>query len=310
MNTLQDRANSRDTLLPFVFEHANVRGALVRLERTSAEILACHVYPRPLAHALAELLAASALLASTLKLDGSLIVQLSGDGPVRLLVVECSDALELRATAQWDDARVAGLALDASLGDLAGGATHGRLALTLDQRSTGTLYQGIVDVDTTSIAASIEHYLETSEQLQSRLWLLAGETSVSGLLLQRMPGSGDGDAATWTRLAGEAQGTIRNAIGQPALAMLRTLFPHDDLRVFDPRPVTFRCKCSTGRVASALRIAGRDEIEAALAERGVVDVTCEFCNRRYTFQPEEARAIFVAPVPPRQHASFTGSQER
>ncbi|MGE5171370.1 MAG: Hsp33 family molecular chaperone HslO [Rudaea sp.] len=285
-----------DALLPFLFEDAPVRGALVRLEGTSRAILACHDYPAPLASALSELLAASALLASTLKLDGSLVVQLSGDGPVRLLVVDCNGALDVRATAQWDDAAVAALGARASLASLAGGARHGRLALTLDQRGAGTLYQGIVSLDTTSIAASIEHYLATSEQLPSRLWLLPEGDGVTGLLLQRLPGAEDGDAPAWPRLVASADRALAAAARERAVPRaLSRLFPHDDVRVFRARPVQFRCRCSSGRVANALRIAGRAEIEAALEERGIVEVTCEFCGRRYTFTPAQARALFTNP---------------
>jgi len=249
---------------------------------------------RPRSRALGELLAAAALLAASLKLDGSLIVQLSGDGPARLIVVECNDALELRATAQWDADRVAALGVDASLADLAGGSAHGRLALTLDPRNSGNLYQGIVSLDSSSIAASIEHYLATSEQLQSRLWLSANPGRICGLLLQRLPGAEATDDVTWTRVTRDADAAWPQALAQPTFAgMLQRMFMHDDVRIFEPRPVAFRCKCSVARVANALRIAGRDEIEAALGERGVVDVTCEFCNRRYSFSADDARALFA-----------------
>jgi len=206
--------------------------------------------------------------------------------------------LHLRGTAQWDAERVAALPADASLADLAGGSAQGRLALTLDPRDAGALYQGIVSLDATSIAASIEHYLATSEQLPSRLWLRVDAGCVRGLLLQRLPGhEADGDA-TWARLGVEADAGVRTALEKPHFAqILQTIFAHDDLRVFDAQPVTFRCRCSVARVANALRIAGRDEIEAALAERGVIDVTCEFCNRRYSFTPAEARALVAGADP-------------
>jgi molecular chaperone Hsp33 len=291
------RPPDTDALAPFVIEHAPVRGSLIRLDGTSRDILAQHDYPPPLARVLSQLCAAAALLASTLKLDGSLVVQLAGDGPVRLLVVECTDALDLRATAQWDANRVQALAEDASLEALSGGAAHGRLTLTLDQRNAGTLYQGVVSLDASSVAASIEHYLAASEQLQSRLWLLPHDTAITGLLLQRLPDANEADFGGWARLVEDAGRVFACADRvAPFDAMLKALFPRDDIRMFDPRPVRFRCRCSAGRVANALRIAGRAEIEAALAERGAVEVTCEFCNRRYTFGPVEARALF-APAP-------------
>jgi molecular chaperone Hsp33 len=287
-----------DALAPFVIEHAPVRGSLIRLDATTRDILAQHDYPPPLARVLSELCGAAALLASTLKLDGSLVVQLAGDGPVRLLVVECTDALDLRATAQWDGMRVAALGDDASLAALSGGTGHARLTLTLDQRA-GTLYQGVVRLDASSVAASIEHYLAASEQLQSRLWLLPDDAGVTGLLLQRLPDASAGHFAEWPRLVDDAGHAVGRAVRAATFeAILAGLFPRDDIRMFEPRPVRFRCRCSADRVANALRIAGPAEIEAALAAHGMVEVTCEFCNRRYTFGPGEARALFAqAPDP-------------
>ncbi len=188
----RDATPPRDALTRFVFEHAAIRGALITLDAASRAIVACHPYPPALQRVLAELLAASALLASTLKFTGSLIVQLQGDGPVRLLVVECNDALELRATAQWDAERTAALGPDATLAELAGGATQGRLVITLDPKGRGTLYQGIVTLETASVAGLIEHYLATSEQLASRLVLATDAGRAAGLLVQRLPGGDDG----------------------------------------------------------------------------------------------------------------------
>jgi len=285
-----------DVLVPFVVEGAAVRGALVRLPTVARDIVAAHPYPPPLARALSELAAAAALLASTLKQDGSLLLQIAGDGPVRLAVVECTGDLALRGTAQWDAARVAALPVDATLADLAGGA-GARMTITLDPRDGGALYQGIVALSATTIGALIEHYLATSEQLDSRLLLATDGIAAAGLLLQRLPGATAADDATWTRLA-----TALGAVEPAALCaqasdsgLLASLFPADDLRVFDKRAVEARCSCSRERVENALRIAGRDEIEAALAEQGGVEVTCEFCNRRYAFTPDEARAVFEPP---------------
>src|SRR5437899_5121393 len=125
-------SRTHDALTPFVFEHAAVRGAYVTLGKTTRDIVACHPYPPALARALVECCAASALLASALKFDGSLLVQLAGDGPVRLLVVECSDALDLRATAQWNPVTTAAMGNGATLAELSGGSARARLTITLD----------------------------------------------------------------------------------------------------------------------------------------------------------------------------------
>lgn len=289
----------RDTLTRFVFERAPIRGALVSLDAASLAILDSHPYPPALRRVMAELLAAATLLASTLKFTGSLIVQLQGGGPVRLLVVECNDALELRATAQWDAESTDVLGPDATLAELAGGATQGRLVITLDPKGNGNIYQGIVTLETESVALLIEHYLATSEQLASRLVLATDAGRAAGLLVQRLPGAAfDGEYApdgAWQRAVervGELTGDALLAPLAPETHLANS-FPHDDVRVFRSKSVTFHCPCSQERVERALRIAGMMEVESIIAERGEVVVTCEFCNRTYSFGPAQARAVFA-----------------
>ena len=288
-----------DALARFVFEHSAVRGALVSLDDACRDILRCHAYPPALKRALAEILAATALLASTLKFKGALVVQLQGDGPVRLLVVECTADLTLRATAQWNAAAEA-LPPDASLAELAGGPAHGRLAISLDPKDGGPIYQGIVALEATSIAALFEHYLTKSEQIDSVLSIATSTEHARGLLLQRLPGAGADDDVTWARAAAIARATPARElfVAAGAEALLRLRFPDDDLRLFKPRPTRFACSCSRDRVANALRMVGRTEVESILAEQGQVGVTCEFCNRSYTFDAEDALALFQQPAPP------------
>lgn len=284
---------STDALTPFVLEHASVRGALVTLPHTVRTVLACHPYPAVLARVLGELCAATTLLASTLKFTGTIAAQMTGDGPVRLLVVECSATLGVRAMAQWDAARLAELPPDATLAQLAG-AGAGRMVLTLDPKDGGAIYQGIVDLAGTSVAAAIEHYLATSEQLASRMLLASDDRGTAGFLLQRLPGDED---AQWRDAVAQIDridpAHLLNEL--PATTMLAQLLPEHDLRIFDAQPVAFACACSRERVERALRIAGRGEVESIVAEKGFVDVTCEFCNRKYVFSPAEARTLFRSP---------------
>lgn len=289
-----------DALARFVFEHSAVRGALVSLDDACRDILRCHAYPPALARVLAELLAATALLASTLKFKGALAVQLQGDGPVRLLVVECTADLTLRATAQWNRTAET-LPPDASLAALAGGPAHARLAISLDPKDGTPIHQGIVALEATSIALLIEHYLTKSEQIDSALVLATAGGRARGLLLQRLPGAGADDDATWTRVAAIARCTPPAGlfVAGGADAVLQGRFPDDDLRLFGSRPARFACSCSEERVANALRMIGRVEVESILDEQGQVGVTCEFCNRSYAFAAEDARALFDAPAAPR-----------
>jgi molecular chaperone Hsp33 len=282
-----------DTVTRFHFERAAVRGALVSLDGAGREILGQHAYPPALRRALAELLAASALLASALAFRGALIVQLQGTGPVTLLVVECTADLGLRATAQWR-ASATTLPENAPLRALAGDPETSRLAIMLDPKDGGPVYQGVVALEAASIAELIEHYLTTSEQIDSRLALATDGARTRGLLLQRMPSAGAEDDVTWRRAAAGADIDAAELVGASSVeALLGARFPDDDIRVMKRRPLRFHCGCSKERVSNALRMLGRAEIESILAEQGTVGVTCEFCGRGYSFAAADGLALFA-----------------
>jgi len=282
-----------DNVTRFHFERAALRGAVVSLDDAGREILAQHSYPPALRRALAELLAASGLLASTLSFKGTLIVQLQGAGPVSLLVVECTADLGLRATAQWRET-AASLPEDAPLRALAGDPETSRLAIMLDPKDGGPIYQGIVALEATSIAALIEHYLTISEQIDSRLVLATDATHTRGMLLQRMPSAGADDDATWRHAATGTEVGAAELLGADSVeALLAARFPTDDIRVRKGRQLRFHCDCSKERVSNALRMLGRAEIESILAEQGLIGVTCEFCSRSYSFIAADALALFA-----------------
>jgi molecular chaperone Hsp33 len=282
-----------DNVTRFLFERAAVRGALASLDDACREILDQHPYPPALRRVLAELLAAAALLASTLSFKGTLIVQLQGMGPVRLLVVECTADLGLRATAQWRET-AALLPDDAPLRALAGADETSRLAIMLDPKNGGPVYQGIVALEAASISALIEHYLTTSEQIDSRLVIATDARHARGMLLQRMPSAGPDDDATWRHAVSGIDLEASDLLGASNVeALLAARFPDDDIRVMTPKSVHFRCDCSSERVGNALRMLGRAEVEKILAEQGMVGATCEFCNRRYRFVAADALALFA-----------------
>ena len=289
-------ADAGDSLSRFVVEGAAVRGARVRLAATAAAILAAHPYPPALARVLAR-----ALRGRDAARRGAQVRRQPGrpdgrPGPVRLLVVECNPGPALRAMAQWDAARLAALPEDATLASLAGAPGAARLSITLDPREGGPMYQGIVALEAASVATMIEHYLATSEQVASKLALVASGGEVAGVLLQRMPSSHHADDATWARVSRALADASAGAVVAAAADNegLAALFPDDDLRVFAPVAPRFECSCSRQRVEGALRVAGRVEIEEALAADGQVEVVCEFCARRYLFSPDQARALFPA----------------
>jgi molecular chaperone Hsp33 len=283
--------STNDTLQRFLFEGAPIRGEVAHLDATWRAVLERHEYPPVLRRVLGELMAAGALLAATLKFDGSIILQLQGNGPVKLIVVECTSEQTLRATAKWDGE----LEDDAQLGTLLG---DGRFVITLVPRDGGQSYQGVVAIDPAGVAASLEHYMQTSEQLDTRLWLAAGEQRAAGLLLQKLPAREEPDEDSWNRATKLAETITEPELLQlPARNLLHRLYHEEDIRLFEPRPVSFRCSCSPERVAAMLKMLGLAEVRSILAEREMVEVTCEFCNRAYRYDSVDAEQIFAAAHP-------------
>ena len=278
-----------DSLQRFLFENAPVRGELVHLDATWRAVLERHAYPAPLRDVLGELMAAAALLSATLKYEGSLILQVQGNGPVRLLVVECTSDQTMRATAKWDQSA----SLPTGFRELVG---EGRFVITIAPTDLAQTYQGVVDLFGDRVSAVLEHYMSTSEQLETRLWLASDAERATGMLLQLVPGRGKDDDG-WNRAVILAETVKRDELLQlDAREMIRRLFHEEDIRLFEPRIVSFRCSCSRDRVINMLRMLGREEVQGILQERGTVEVGCEFCNRQYAFDPVDAEQIFVADV--------------
>ncbi len=275
-----------DSLQRFVFEDTPVRGECVRLAATWRAVLDRHDYPDPLRALLGELMAAGALLAATLKFDGLLSLQLQGSGPVKLIVVECTREHTMRATAKWQ-----GEIADGGLRDLLG---EGRFVVNLMPGNGQPGYQGVVGLEGDTVAAALEHYMATSEQIPTRLWLASDEHHAAGLLLQKLPEREDHDSDAWPR-AGHLAATVtaHELLQLDARPLLHRLFHEEDLRLFEAKAVSFRCSCTRGRVVDMLRMLGRDEVRGVIAERGEVEVHCEFCNRRYAFDPVDSEQIFA-----------------
>ncbi|MFH2139467.1 MAG: Hsp33 family molecular chaperone HslO [Pseudomonadota bacterium] len=276
-----------DSLSRFLFEHLPLRGEIVRLDDVWQHVIDRHDYPPVLRDMMGELCVAAVLLAATLKLDGSMVLQVHGKGAVKLLVVECSGDLELRATAKWEGDLTQG-----RLQDLVG---DGRFVITLDPKDGGQAYQGIVPLEGDSIADILQGYMTRSEQLETRLWLAADGTSAGGMLLQRLPEQGEtDDEDAWGR-ATKLADTLKpeELLDLPAAELVHRLYHEEDIRMFDAQPVVFRCTCSRDSVANMLRMIGREEVDEILAEREEIEVHCEFCNERYVFDKVDADAVFV-----------------
>ena len=293
--------NLPDTLQRFMFENAPVRGELVHLENSWRNVLDRHDYPEVLRNLMGELCAAAVLLAATMKLQGSLVLQIHGKGAVKLLVVECTGDLQLRATAKWT-----GELPQSGLAEL---IVDGRFVITIDPKDGRQAYQGVVALEGDSVAEILQNYMTRSEQLETRLWLAADGQCAAGMLLQRLPESSDQpappeppgrpaqDADAWQRATFLAD-TLKpeELLYEPAQTLIHRLYHEEDIRLFDAQPVAFSCSCSFHNVAQMLKILGRDEVRSILAERDIVEVHCEFCNQRYEFDRVDAEMIFIEAV--------------
>lgn len=269
-----------DFIQRFHFSDSPVRGEIVQLADTVAAIMDRHVYPERVQALLGEAVAAAVLLASTLKFEGSLILQVRGDGPLETLMVECNHALEVRAIAQvgesWSEASAL-LPLSALFGS-------GQLAITIDPEK-GERYQGIVPLGDSTLAACLEHYFAQSEQLPTRLWLASADNAAAGLLLQVLPGHDEGDDADiWPRLQ-QLTDTVTSdeLLELPGNELLYRLYHEEQVELHEASEVCFQCNCSRERTEQVLISLGEAELRDILAEQGVIDITCQFCNQQYCF---------------------------
>jgi molecular chaperone Hsp33 len=290
-----------DTLQKFLFQDAPVRGELVEISDTWLQVQARHDYPKAVSTLLGEMISAAALLSANLKFNGALIMQIHGDGPVRLLVVECDSELQLRATAKVAPDAI--IADDASLTQLVNAGGNGRFVITLDPKDKlpgQQPYQGIVPLDGESMASVIENYMLRSEQLDTKLWLAADENVARGLLLQKLPNEGgtvapvENDAEAWNHIV-MLGSTVRREelLATDIETMLRRLFWEETIRVFDARHPSFHCSCSREKVGGMLKMLGRAEVESALADLGTLAINCDFCGQHYAFDKVDCAQLFA-----------------
>lgn len=325
-----------DQLKKYLFEDRTVRVQAVRLTDTWSDAQAHHQYPSAVRKLLGELVAASTLLAANIKFDGSLLLQIQGDGPIALLVVECrtespnsrgslpaggragsragagaTAALSLRATVKVRDGHE--VPEDGTLQTLLNAHGGGRFIVLLDPRRKvpgQQPYQGIVPLEGETVAEVLEHYMKASEQLDTRMWLAAGDQHAAGLLVQRLPDHGGTPGETapdssdgWNRAVHLASTlTGPELVATDIDTLIHRLFWEETLIAFEPETVRWHCPCGREKVADMLRMLGRDEVESVLAEQGKVEVLCDFCGKPYLFDAVDCAGLFVSgsPVQDRQ----------
>jgi len=269
----------------FLFEALDIRGAWVQLGPAWRDMLAGRDYAPPVVELLGQLAVVTTLITANLKQVGRLTFQLRGDGEVSLLLMDCDEQLRLRGMARALSDVVAGK-LSALLGE-------GALTLTLDTADMRQPYQSHVPLQGDTLAAAFEHYLAQSEQLPTRLWLAADHGEAAGLFLQALPGAHEKDADGWNRVQALTD-TVHpdELLRLGSIQLIGRLFPEEDVRVFDPRPVSYHCPRDEEKVESMLRGLGRAECEAILAEHGEIRIHDDICNHEYVLDVDAVRALF------------------
>ncbi|NML46362.1 Hsp33 family molecular chaperone HslO [Ramlibacter sp. G-1-2-2] len=302
----------------FLFDGIPVRGMVVRLTDAWTEILqrrraddAASTWPWPVMEMMGEMAAAGALMQANIKFNGALIMQIFGEGPVKVAVAEVQPDLSLRVTAKV----VGEVAADAHLQELVNVNGRGRCAITLDPKDKlpgQQAYQGVVPLNASHgherprLADVLEHYMRQSEQLDTRLVLAANESVAAGLLIQRLPAEGEGNIGGQkmeleeqlehfnriATLAGSLSGD--ELLSLDVETILRRLFWQEKLLRFDAMTPRFACTCSRERVAGMIRGLGQEEAGSILAERGEIDVSCDFCGVHYRFDSVDSAQLFMA----------------
>lgn len=289
--------SSTDQMQRFLFDYTDIRGEIVSLGDSYSEVLANNSYAPTVQALLGEFIAAVSLLSSTLKFEGRLTLQARGDGPVPLIVAECSHHKDLRAVAspsddvEWDS--FAGKGIRELIG-------QGMLCIIIEP-TKGQRYQGVVPLGADSLAECLEHYFEQSEQLPTRLWFAADVElqRASGLLLQALPkqinSSPEDNQNSWETVIALAD-TVKDEemLKLPHEELLYRLFNEETVRIFDPVAIRFQCSCSFDRSAQALVSLGHAEVKQMLEELGTIEIDCQFCNQEYHFSDKDIAELFPA----------------
>lgn len=287
--------SQKDLLHRYLFEDYQVRGELVQLEQSYADILANLNYPKPVQRLLGELQVATTLLTATLKFEGSITVQLQGDGPVNLAVINGDHNQQLRGVARWNGVVPETNNIQQLLG-------KGVMVITVSP-IRGERYQGVVDLNGETLEQCLEQYFAQSEQLATRLWFRTGEKNgqpqAAGMLLQMLPAAEDkkSSAEDFEHLV-TLTDTVKNdeLFSLDAEEVLVRLYHQEQVRVFEPQSVIFKCGCSKERSAAALLNVAKEELLDIIAEKGQIDMHCDYCGSHYAFTASDVNDIYTPDI--------------
>ena len=284
-----DMNDTNDTLQRFMFEHANIRGEIAHLDETYKTILTQRPYPPMVKRLLGEALVSCLLLAGSIKFEGEISLQFQGDSRLPLLLVQCDHQLNIRGFANYqkegDDIDYNAAFLD------------GKMALTINQYQQTQAYQSIVPIISLSMGENMMHYFAQSEQVASRVWLAVDDTRAAGMLLQLMPGEDSLNREQFWEYAVQIGQTIseKELITLDNPTILHRLYHETELRLYSARAIAFHCRCSEEKMKQVLSVLGEKDVRELLTERDCVEVVCDFCSHRYTFDAIDVTLLFRKP---------------
>jgi len=279
--------SNHDQLHRYLFNHHAVRGELVSLSETYQQIVAGHDYPTEVRNLLGEMLVATSLLTATLKFDGDITVQLQGDGPLKLAVINGNNLQEMRGVARLQG----DIAPDSTLKQMIG---SGYMVITISP-TEGERYQGVVGLEGETLAECLEDYFMRSEQLPTRIFIRTGESqgkpAAGGMLLQVLPAQ-ETDGEEFSHLT-QLTTTIKaeELFTLPANEVLYRLYHQEEVTLYEPQDVSFKCTCSRQRCADALLTLPDAEVAEMLEEDDKIDMHCDYCGSDYSFDAMDMAAI-------------------
>lgn len=278
--------NNSDTLQRFIFEQAPIRGEIVHLQDTYQTIINQRPYPAMVQNLLGEASVSCLLLASSIKFEGLISLQFQGDKRLPLLLVQCDQDLNIRAFAKFED--------KLEIVDYARAFLTGKMVLTINQQNQPQAYQSMIPIHSTSMSENLMAYFAQSEQVATRVWLAVADTHAAGMLLQCLPGENTLQREQFWEYAIQLGETVNEEelLQLDNQTLLYRLYNETEVRLFDPRPTRFKCRCTPQKMEHVLCVLGREEVNSLLKEQGIVTIHCDFCNQEYRFDPIDVAMIF------------------
>lgn len=275
-----------DTLQRFIFEHANIRGEIVHIENTYQTIMSQRNYPPMVKNLLGEAIVSCLLLASSIKFQGSLNLQFQGDKRLPLLLVQCDHEFNVRAFAQFME--------QLETKEYAEAFLEGQMVITINQYNQTNSYQSMVPIQSTSMSENLMDYFAQSEQVSTRVWLAVNDNAAAGMLLQLMPGQDTEQREQFWEYAVHLGQTVseHELLTLDNETLLHRLYHETELRIFESRKTQFKCRCSLEKMKQVVAVLGEEDAKELLKEQGEVAIRCDFCNKKYAFDPIDVAMLF------------------